>query len=208
VTARRGRDGRTRRRVTEAATRLFAARGFQHVTVRAICHDAHANVAAVNYHFGDKMGLYREVIEEAAAIVVQVSEEAIQAGAGLPAEGRLRAYIRVHCERIFQHGPAPLLQQLMHRELQDPTRMLTSIIDRVWRPRFEYLATIVAELLSLPIDDDRVIRCVLSIHAQVVTIRPSPALDRMGAKVKEVFTAASVTEHIARFSLAGLAAYR
>ena len=51
-------DQETRQRLLEAAARLFAARGFTHVTVREICNAANANVAAVNYHFGDKLGLY------------------------------------------------------------------------------------------------------------------------------------------------------
>ena len=53
-------DPRTRARLLKAAEQLFAERGFRKVTVREICHAAKANVAAVNYHFGDKLGLYRE----------------------------------------------------------------------------------------------------------------------------------------------------
>ena len=50
-------DRETRDRLLKASTRLFADRGFKHVTVREICRAARANVAAVNYHFGDKLGL-------------------------------------------------------------------------------------------------------------------------------------------------------
>jgi len=56
-------DLETRDRVLKAAERLFAERGFKKVTVRDICRAARANVAAVNYHFGDKQGLYREVLQ-------------------------------------------------------------------------------------------------------------------------------------------------
>ncbi|MBI3492350.1 MAG: helix-turn-helix transcriptional regulator, partial [Acidobacteria bacterium] len=59
------RDSETRDRLLRAAERLFADRGFKKVTVRDICRVARANVAAVNYHFGDKLGLYREVLQSA-----------------------------------------------------------------------------------------------------------------------------------------------
>lgn len=203
-----GRDTRTRQRLLEAATHLFADRGFQYVTVRTICRDARANVAAVNYHFRDKMGLYREVLEAAARIVTEMTAEAERAGVGLPAEDRLRTYIRIHVRHMFKAGPRNHLQQLMHRELQEPTVMLTAIIDRVWKPRFEYLGSIVADLLSLPPDDPRVVRATLSIHAQVVLFKPNPAHDRMGRSVKRIFVPDEVADHIVAFSLAGLDAYR
>jgi hypothetical protein len=154
------------------------------------------------------MGLYREVVEQAVAIVAQVTAEAIDAGRGLPAEARLRAYVRVHGERVARHGLVPGLHQLIHRELQDPTEVLSTLIEQLWRPRFLYLGEIVSELTGLPPDDPRVIRSVVSIHAQVVTMRPSPALDHMGQRVHRALSTAAVIEHIAAFSLAGLAAYR
>jgi AcrR family transcriptional regulator len=56
------REAATRERLLTAAAALFAEHGFRRVTVRDICEEASANVAAVNYHFGDKQGLYREVV--------------------------------------------------------------------------------------------------------------------------------------------------
>jgi hypothetical protein len=96
----------------------------------------------------------------------------------------------------------------MHRELQEPTAMLPSIIDRVWKPRFEYLGSILADLLSMPPDDLRVIRSALSIHAQIVLFKPNPAHDRMGRSVKRAFMPDEVADHIVAFSLAGLDIYR
>jgi len=58
-------DRETRARLLHAAARLFAERGYARVTVRDICKKAHANVAAVNYHFGGKDGLYRAVMRHA-----------------------------------------------------------------------------------------------------------------------------------------------
>ena len=55
----------TRRQLLEAAGEVFATAGFRNATVREICRRAGANLAAVNYHFGDKEALYAEVLRYA-----------------------------------------------------------------------------------------------------------------------------------------------
>ena len=57
----------TRNRLLNAAGEVFAEKGFKSATVRAICDRAGANIAAVNYHFGDKEHLYSEVLRFAHA---------------------------------------------------------------------------------------------------------------------------------------------
>jgi len=47
----------TRARLLDAAREVFSEHSFQGATVREICRRAEANVAAVNYHFGNKEGL-------------------------------------------------------------------------------------------------------------------------------------------------------
>jgi AcrR family transcriptional regulator len=50
----------TRERILKAAERLFADRGYEETSIRAIVAKARVNQAAINYHFGGKDGLYRE----------------------------------------------------------------------------------------------------------------------------------------------------
>ncbi len=55
----------TRAALIKAATSVFAEYGFDGGSVRLITQRAMANQAAVNYHFGGKDGLYREVLNAA-----------------------------------------------------------------------------------------------------------------------------------------------
>jgi AcrR family transcriptional regulator len=53
---------KTEQRLLEAAGEIFAEFGYRAATVRQICEKAGANIAAVNYHFGDKEKLYLAVL--------------------------------------------------------------------------------------------------------------------------------------------------
>ncbi|MFL4973257.1 MAG: TetR/AcrR family transcriptional regulator [Microvirga sp.] len=57
----------TRQALITAALAVFAEKGFTAGSIRDITRRAKANGAAVNYHFGGKEGLYREVLRSALA---------------------------------------------------------------------------------------------------------------------------------------------
>jgi TetR/AcrR family transcriptional regulator, regulator of cefoperazone and chloramphenicol sensitivity len=201
------RDRETRERVLRAAAQLFADRGFKKVTVRDICRAARANVAAVNYHFGDKSGLYREVLQRAIEIVRSTSDAARMAGEGRPAEERLRRYIHVSLCRVVTDSHANWISRLIHREIADPTPAFDALVDQGIRPRIDDLSGIVAELLGSDVSDERVARCVMSIHSQWVQFVPNSIASRLRSKFQVRNDSPDrVAEHIADFSLAGIRA--
>ena len=197
-------DDATRDRLLKVAERLFADRGFRKVTIREVCRAAHANVAAVNYHFGDKLGLYREVLQAAIDVMRATTETARQAGAGQPAEEQLRRWIAIFNQRLLGSGHDSV-HKLIHHEMHDPTPAFDALVEQGVRPRIEYLSTLVAEILRCPVSDPRVLRCVASVHAQSLAYVPNPIASRLGFP----FTPTSarldeVAEHIAEFSLGGI----
>jgi len=203
----RRRDKETRDRVLRAAAQLFADRGFKKVTVRDICRAARANVAAVNYHFGDKSGLYREVLQRAIEIVRATSAAAREAGKGQPPDERLRRYIGVSMCRAAAEGQSNWIARLMHREIADPTPAFDAMVDQGIRQRIEDLSAIVAELLGCPVSDERVGRCVMSIHSQWVLFAPNPVASHLRSKLQlRNESPERVAEHIVDFSLAGIRA--
>lgn len=203
-------DGDTRQRIYDEARELFADFGFDHVTVRDICQKAGANLAAVNYHFGDKLGLYLEVVR-AAADQMKAGNEGVMAAEGMDAVGRLGHYIRTYLPRLMlvDQDRYGWIHHLMRQEMAEPTPGAKIIMDEAIRPRVRYLGSIVAELLGSPVDDPRVMRCVSSIQSQCLFYLPDPFRDRVADwPDRTPESAAAAAEHVFAFSLAGIAAVK
>jgi AcrR family transcriptional regulator len=197
-------DKETRDRLLKAAERLFSERGFKRVTVREICKAARANVAAVNYHFGSKLGLYREVLQSATEVIRTTTDVARKAGQDQAPEEQLRRFIGIFLHRLLS-PENDTVHQLFHREINDPTPALDTIVDQGIRPRIRYLSEIIAGMIGCDPDDEAVLRIVASIQAQAVAYLPNPIAERLGfpfqptrARIEQA------AEHIATFSIAGV----
>ena len=123
------RERETRQRLIESATRLFAERGFAKVTVREICKAARANVAAVNYHFGGKNGLYQEIVQSAIRTMHGTTQEIQKAGEGRAADEQLRIFVRIFLARVVQARDG-WIHRFMAHELNDRRRRSISSSSR------------------------------------------------------------------------------
>jgi AcrR family transcriptional regulator len=198
------RDSETRERLLKAAERLFADRGFKKVTVRDICRAARANVAAVNYHFGDKLGLYREVMQVAIDGMRGTNDAAREAGDGQPPEEQLRRYIAIFVHRLLTPGN-DTIHRLVNREMHDPTPALDALVELGVRPRVEYLSGLIAAIIGSEPGDQRVLRCVASVQSQTLAYMPNPISTRLGLANKPTqANLDQIADHIAEFSLAGV----
>jgi TetR/AcrR family transcriptional regulator, regulator of cefoperazone and chloramphenicol sensitivity len=201
------RDLATRARLLAAGERLFADRGFRKVTVREICRAARANVAAINYHFGDKLGLYREVLQSAIDRMRATVDAAREASDGYPPDERLRRSVRVFVTRVLSPD-SDTVHRLIQREITDPTPALDALVEQGIRPRIDYLIALVGAVVGAPASDPRVLRCVASIQTQLAAYFPHPIAARLGFSLAPTTPArvAQIADHIAEFSLAGVRA--
>src|SRR5512137_1253736 len=69
-----GGDAAVRDALLETSRSLFLTRGFASVTIRQIAAAAGSSPATIHYHFGDKLGLYRAMLEAAVAPVVEAMQ--------------------------------------------------------------------------------------------------------------------------------------
>ncbi len=111
----------TRRRLLDAAERLFAEKGFDGASVREITTSAGCNLAAVNYHFGSKENLYREVFLRRLGLLrdrrITRIREALEAGSPPTLEAVLKAFTLAFLEPLTEAGEGRLLVELWGREM-------------------------------------------------------------------------------------------
>ena len=198
-------DAATRDRLLITGTHLFAERGFQNVTVRDICAAAAANVAAINYHFEGKAGLYMEVLRTAVGIMRGTTDLMVESGRGQPPDIQLERLLRVFLERVCA-GRDSWIHQLMMQEMREPTAGLDLVIAEVIGPRFAYLRSVVARLLDCHDDDPRVTPCAVSVQSQMMVAMKSPIAVRLGIATLTPEDVPAVARHIATFSIAGIRA--
>lgn len=53
----------SREKILNAATKLFAEKGFDGVSIREICKEANINICMISYYFGGKKELYQAIID-------------------------------------------------------------------------------------------------------------------------------------------------
>jgi AcrR family transcriptional regulator len=196
----------TEQRLLDAAGEIFAEYGYRAATVRQICEKAGANVAAVNYYYGDKEQLYQAVLRSVpnAHAVKYPSRSGLSAEAS--ATEQLRAYVRSLLHRVFDPGRPGWHSKIIAREMIEPTRALDSLLEEVARPLHRELAGIVRSLLGATATDEDVRFCALSImgqcvyyhHARTVLTRLYPE-QKYGAE-----DVARLVDHISEFSLTAL----
>jgi len=201
----------TRSRLLHAAAAVFGDVGFRRATVRDICARANANVAAVNYHFGDKDGLYSAVVHSGIAQGL----EKYPVDMGVPPdptpEQRLHGFVRSFLYRTLGRGEHAYSGRIMLWEMVEPTPVLDSLFRERIRHLYAKLEEIVRDLLGAAATPDRVRMGCASLLGQCTfyrlgetmlsKIQPGPTTDLPPERVE------MLAEHITRVSAAGLRSY-
>jgi AcrR family transcriptional regulator len=195
----------TRTKLLDAAGQVFAESGFQAATVREICARAGVNVALVNYHFGDKLELYTEVLRHSiGASGNGIIKQAISSTA--PPEEAFRELIYAMLQRVCRADRPGWQFRLMVHEFAQPTPAMSAVIDETMKPVYDRFRELIGIMLRLPPGHDTVrlsthsviAQVVHYVHARHVVSRVWPELELNPERV------AQISAHIADFSLAGL----
>ena len=160
------------------------------------------NLAAVNYHFGDKEQLYEQAVLHAH-----------RCGPGMPPEidplaspaEALREYVSGFLTKVVALESPTWHQTLMLREMVNPSRASESLVREMIRPRFLMLSGIIRRLCPL-VDDRRVQALAFSVVGQCLHYKLTRSISErlVGPEAFERLDIDYLTDHITRFTLAAL----
>jgi AcrR family transcriptional regulator len=191
-----------RDRIVDAAGELFAERGFDGTTVRDICQAADANVAAVNYYFGDKQRLYIEAVVRAHRWRMERVKMPDWPVRTTP-EQKLADFIKTFIRRV-RSGPGDTWHtRLIMREIGNPSAACTELVQSSIRPQFEILLSILGELLPDETDAEKLRLVAFSIVGQCLFYHFADPVIRnlLGADEYAALEIDKLADHITQFSL-------
>ena len=201
---RKGQDQETRDRLLEAAAEVFAEVGYHAATIRQICAKAHANVALVNYHFGDKSELYEAVLHSLLrdSAVLEVQDRLTRPGR--TPEETLREVIYLRLTGILHHERHSWHLRLLCHEMANPSPAAAKVQKLFLQPIAARASMLVGSMLGLPADHPKTRLCLFSIAGQVIFhVLSSTALGKLTGRPPITEAECEVlADHISEFSLA------
>ena len=198
----------TRERITTAAGEIFAERGFDGTTVRDICQRAGANVAAVNYYFGDKQRLYVEAVCQAHRWRMEQFPLPPWNDDTSP-ETKLADFIATFVRRVRSGPGATWHSKLMMREMANPTEACAELVQSSIRPQFEILLQILRELTSAEAPQEELRLTAFSIVGQCLFYHFADPVIRNLLTADEYVSldVDQLSKHITDFSLAAIKSF-
>ncbi len=140
--------GETKRALIHAAGELFAERGLDGTSIRAIAEKAGANIASINYHFGSKEHLYTETLRHIILDSAGMSPSTFIKEKGMPETPEAVASTIHHIvldkfKSYFSPDRPQWHGLLVMRSFLSPSPSLQVVVKQVFEPDHETLKSII-----------------------------------------------------------------
>ena len=129
------------------------------MTSKQVCERAHVNMAAVNYHFGSREGLYAAVLAEAHDRLFTL-EHLRQ----MLAEGTAREKLSRTLDELLAHlhGPRSWHVRVLAREFFSPAGFLDPFLQEKVHPKARLLRGLLSEITGIPQEASQLDCCIAS----------------------------------------------
>jgi len=139
--------------IRDAATELFAERGFARVSIQEIADSAQTHKTTVLYHFDTKEALYSAVLDEALGRIAEVMREFL--ASGFAGEG-MRERMAYMLDQIHAHfAQHPAHARLLEWELLEvaaPNVYFEHFVERIYLPAVTSIEKAVAKGIIRPVE--------------------------------------------------------
>lgn len=193
----------TRKRILDVAGHLFAEQGYANTTCKEICEIAKTNIAAVNYHFGGRDGLYAAVLEEVKETMMVPLRGVVDSD--IPAVEKINKFIDAMVASIFAQDSWQV--RLWAREVAAPTEIRKQVEAERWMARYKIMNGLISAYTGIPPCHELMMYCELAMMSPFMFLLivgphkgPHQKLFKRGKE--------ATAENLKTYVLAGLDAYK
>jgi AcrR family transcriptional regulator len=206
-------NDQTKERILDAAEALFALKGYHAVSVREITGVAKCNLAAVNYHFGNKQNLYMEVFRSRwlprAVRIQKCFQDSLNANSVVTLSAVVQALAQAFLEGPLSEEERNRHHQLISSELAKPTDAFNLVTEQAFRPLFKSLLQDLRSVLPDDIEEEQLALYIFSIFAMVLYFNfARPLITNLSGYEYDDGFKARLVDHIVELSINGLGANR
>ena len=197
----------TRQQILKAAVALFADRGYDGTSIRAIVAKARVNQAAINYHFKGKEGLYFEVLKVAFEGYLRLDNFDPERLKDLPREEALRSFIHQQLLPLLAREQMNRYIRIFLWENVRPSKVVTDFVKTGAIPFLASATELVRRFLPPEISDQDAMCAAISLMGQCsIFVRSRDQLTQppFNLQIDETFVA-RLTDFISDLALKGMA---
>jgi TetR/AcrR family transcriptional regulator, regulator of cefoperazone and chloramphenicol sensitivity len=156
----------TRQNIMKAAIALFAERGYDGTSIRAIVSKARVNQAAINYHFKGKEGLYFEVLKVAFEGYLRLDNFDLERLKDMPREEALRSFVHQQLRPLLARDQMSRYIRIFAWENVRPSKVLTNFVSTGAMPFLASSTELVRRFLPADTSDQDAMCAAISLMGQ------------------------------------------
>ena len=197
-------DSRTS--LLRAASDEFLQVGFHAARVQRITTQAGVGLAAINYHFGSKEGLYLAVLEHHAALAIQHAP--LPVDDQLSPREQLAGLVESLLHRMVDPASPSRIGPLILREMMNPTAALDQMFARVGIVQAGQALAVLRRIVGPKVSETQLRMALFSLFGQCIFyLSCQPMVQRLAPGWQaDPDTLRHVAAHITQFTWAGLQA--
>lgn len=155
----------TKARIIEAAGRLIAEHGYAETTSKDICEMAQTNIAAVNYHFGSRDGLYAAVLTTVHNYILNLDFLMELVESDLSPRAKLETFI----ETITRFDKSCWQLRLWAKEVVAPSELWLKLIHEQ-SFKADLMLKMLSQYTGIPVGEQELNFCLLSLMSPIMVL--------------------------------------